>query len=194
VLVPLSKCLSTLEKHVLRIPIRPPQPITIVIRAAPLTSTGMIIQNDHQPHISQCLHREVKDLHGRLADEFRVGLQVLWLDHAVVEVQLQRVGQPDAVHVEFMLDVGRNLTQRSALQSVHALSAEMSARPVAAGQLDSPALGVDYPDSVGGEGELDFFGMEQGSLFEEILDLSVVIEHEILVTCKIVAHAFVISI
>ena len=82
----------------------------------------MIVQDNHQAHIRKCLDRDVKDLDGRLADEFWVGLEVLGLDDLVIIEKLQGVGESDAVHLELVPDIMGDIAHRPALQPVHTFS------------------------------------------------------------------------
>ena len=45
------KGLGIFKKHILRKLSAPPQSIAVIIRAAPLRSTSMVVQNDHQAYL-----------------------------------------------------------------------------------------------------------------------------------------------
>ena len=97
VFIPLCKGFCTLKKHIFRILIRPPQSVTIVIVATPHRTGGMIIENHHQSNVSEYFDGVVKYFHSCLADQLGIGFEIFWLNDLIIEVQLQGVGQSDAI-------------------------------------------------------------------------------------------------
>lgn len=144
VLVLVREILAALEKFILGVLVAPPEAIAVVVGAAPLRGAGVVVEDYHEPHLSQGLDCNVEDFHGGLADQLRVRLQVLFRNDFVVVKELEGVGETDAVHFEFVPDVQSYVPDGAALQPINALSAQVTPGPVAPSEFDSPAEGVDY--------------------------------------------------
>ena len=68
-----SKGFGTLEEHIFWILSAPPEPIAIIVGATPLGGRGVVVENDHQTHISEGADRYVEDFHTCFPYKFRVG-------------------------------------------------------------------------------------------------------------------------
>lgn len=141
----------------------------------------MIVQNNHQTYICKCLDGYIEDFDGCFSDEFWVGLEVLGLNDLIIIEKLQGVGESDAVHLELVSDVVGDIAHWPALQPVHAFTAQVTARPVSAGQLDPPSCLVDNLDAAGGKRKLYVLDVEENGLLDEVQDVFVVSSHEGLV-------------
>jgi hypothetical protein len=122
------------------------------------------------------LDRNIEDFHASFAYKFRVSLEIFLRNFFVLKKHLQRVSEPDAVHLELVANVHSNVTHRSTFQPIHAVPAHVCSRPVTSSQLDSSAFCVDYFDAFGGERELDVFDVEERDFSEEV-------QYELIVGC-----------
>ena len=166
--VPLGELFGAVHEHALWELSAPPQPVAVLVGTAPLAAAGVVVQDHHETHLGQHLHRYVEDLHPALVYQLGVGCQVLLGHRPVVVEQLQRVRQPDAVHLELVPDIQGYVPQRTALQPIDAMPAHVRTRPVAPCQLDPPASRVDDLDALGRQGQLHLLHVEQGSLRNEV--------------------------
>lgn len=71
----------------------------------------MIIQNNHQADISKSLYCMVEYLHSRLANQFWVSFQIFGWNRLIIVKHLKRVGESNAIHLEFVSDVHRDISQ-----------------------------------------------------------------------------------
>lgn len=189
VLVSPCEFFGRFKEFVLRILMTPPESIPIVIATAPLGGTGVVIENDHESDISEGFHGDIEYFHGSFADEFRVGLEVLVRNNFVVVEQLHGVSETNAVHLELVPDVQGNIPHGTALQTVHAVPAHVSARPVSARQFDSSPSRIHDSDVGSREGEGDVLDVEERPLLDEIAGEILVALHEFLVDCLVhVSH------
>jgi hypothetical protein len=87
----------------------------------------MVVEDDHETDFSKSGNGDVEYLHAGLPNELGVRLQVFSGDRLVVIEHLKRVGEPDAIHLEFVPDVMGDFPQGAALQAIDAMPAHMRA-------------------------------------------------------------------
>lgn len=68
--------------------VSPPQSLAVGGGAAPHGAADVVVHYDHDACFGEFLHHNIEDLHGLLAFELGVGLQVLIGDHWIVVVHL----------------------------------------------------------------------------------------------------------
>lgn len=188
--VPFGEVFCTFEEHVLRVFPAPPESVSVVVGAAPLGLGSVVVEDHHESAFGQHFDGVVEHFHGPFALEFRVGGDEL-LGYDIIFIEhLKGVGEPDAVHLELVLDVEGNVLQRSTLEPVDAVSGHVCSRPVGACEFDSFAGFVDDGGVAGAEGEDDFLGLGDGFFGLEVFLVVEELFHELLFSSEVllVAH------
>ena len=121
---------GAVKEFILRVLPTPPQSISIIIGTAPLRSTSMIVENDHEADFSECLNSDIEDLHGGLADQIRIGFQVFRIYNIIIEIELKGICESDTVHFKLKPDIKGDISQGSAFKPVYCVSAHMTTRPI----------------------------------------------------------------
>lgn len=86
----------------------------------------MVIEDDHESDLRECLDSDIEDFHASFTDQLGVGSEVFSRDWFVVKVELERISEADAVHLKFVPNIHCDVSHFPELKPIDAVPTHVS--------------------------------------------------------------------